>query len=233
MSAHTGSDPNCVNVSIGVINNSHICIRSTSDVDRIYVLLATYAQDPARAALVTEVTIDTAYLSRVCCGNCSYCTAEKMVSNESISFEAHIGLKKYVQGLELDDETTARLIKAVDWKRSHLNGTWQGSAVEHYEENEKFAEAATVVLLSLCENLSTLYLAEGLSWEHLLEFMLRNNYGQDKKPCLQHLKQIHLFRGATCDERDYGRIEMLMYIQCIHRLPALESVSMDCIRSTN
>lgn len=36
-------------------------------------------------------------------------------------------------------------------------------------------------------------------------------------------------RGAHCDERDYGRIEMLQYIQCIHRLPALESVSMDSV----
>ncbi|RFN54069.1 hypothetical protein FIE12Z_1666 [Fusarium flagelliforme] len=207
MSAHTVSDPNCVNVSIGAINGSHICIRSSDDVNRLYVLLVTYAQDPARAALVTEVTIDTAYLSRGYASNCLYNIDEKT----------------------LDDETTARLMKAVDWKRSHLDGTWQGSAIEHKEMNEKFAEAATALLMSLCENISNLYLAERLFSGHLGEYMLRNNYGQNKKPCLQHLKQVHLLRGATCDERDYGRIEMLLYIQCIHRLPALESVSMDSV----
>ena len=127
MSAHAGSDPNYDNVSIGTIDSSHICIRSTSDVDRLYVLLATHAQDPTRAALVTEVTVDTAYLSTY--NNWSYYAANRIVLNESINLEAHIGLKKYIQGLELDDETTARLIKAVDWKRSHLDRTWQGSAV--------------------------------------------------------------------------------------------------------
>jgi hypothetical protein len=106
MSAHTGSDPNCVNVSIGAINSSHICIRSPDDANRLYVLLATYAQDPARAALVTEVTIDTAYLSRGCASNSFYTIDEKIVSNESISLEAHIGLKNYVQSLESDDETS-------------------------------------------------------------------------------------------------------------------------------
>jgi hypothetical protein len=111
----------------------------------------------------------------------------------------------------------------------HLDGTWQGSAAEHQKKNEKFAEAATALLMSLCENISTVYLAERLFTGHLGEYMLRNNYGQNKKPFLQHLKQVHLFRGATCDERDYGSIEMLLYIQCVHRLPALESVNMDSI----
>ena len=178
MSAYTGSGPNSLKASIGAIDSFSICIRTPSDVDRLYILLTTYAQDPARAALVTEVTIDTAYFHRGHYTDSAYATAENIVSNESISFEAHIGLKNYVQGLDLDDEMTARWIQSVDWKRSHLDGTWQDSTVEHYEENGKnFAEAATAVLLSLCENILTLYLADGLHSEHLDDFMLWNNYG--------------------------------------------------------
>ena len=62
------------------------------------------------------------------------------------------------------------------------------------KENE-FSIAMIILLFSLCENISTLYLAEYLQ-QPVLDYMLKTNYAQMKGPPLQKLKNIRFFAGA-------------------------------------
>jgi hypothetical protein len=85
-------------------------------------------------------------------------------------------------------------------------------------------------LFSLCKNITTLHLAEELH-PSVDEYMIKLNYGDIKNPGLQNLKHVHFTPGSDrYDSRYYATVEILRYMQLIHRLPALESVTMDALQ---
>ncbi|KAM0542949.1 hypothetical protein ACHAPJ_012555 [Fusarium lateritium] len=142
---------------------------------------------------------------------------------------SHSALHQYVRSLALDDKTTAQLILRLDQKQRQMADTSEEAGEKHEKINEKFTAAATVLLLSLCENISTLYLGQTLVDEMLMEYILNINYKQIKNPGLQKLQHVRLIAGSVIDETVYGNIEILQYLQLIHRLPVLESVTLEAI----
>ncbi|KAM0343779.1 hypothetical protein ACHAPU_008207 [Fusarium lateritium] len=217
-------------------NYSRIAICTTSDVDKLYPLLKTYVQHPSCAKTVTEVAIDGYRWSSRSPFPVPFFTpqpppirkrkATDVIVKDQIPDEAHVALQEYIRGLSLDQDTTANFINAMDQKQREVMGWDEPDKVNAI----KFATAAVALLLSLCENITTLCLAEGLYGTSLFEYMLKTNYAEIKKPSLQKLKHLRFVPGGGSDPRNYTTLEILRYMQSVHRLPALETVSMDAMQ---
>ncbi|KAF5664708.1 hypothetical protein FHETE_6979 [Fusarium heterosporum] len=216
-------------------NYSRIAICTTSDVDKLYPLLKSYVQHPSSAKTVSEIAIDRYRWSSRSSFPFFFAPqppptkkreATDALAKDQIRDEAHVALQEYIRGLALDQDTTANFINAMDQKQLEvINGDEPDQA-----NRIKFATAAIALLFSLCENITTLYLAESLDRTFLFEYMLKTNYAEIKKPGLQKLKHLRFIPGCDSDPRNYTTLEILRYMQSVHRLPALETVSMDAMQ---
>ncbi|KAF5575151.1 hypothetical protein FPCIR_13288 [Fusarium pseudocircinatum] len=200
-------------------NYSRIQISSKEDTKRLYSLLQSYIEDPSRAKAVKEVVIDAspwiyASTSKIPI----YDELPTSMGYEELGDVSETRLRRYARQLDLGDETADQVDKILSWK------------CREYEfmirKESEFSIAMIILLFSLCENISTLYLAEHLQ-QPVMDYMLKANYAQMKSPPLQKLKHVRFFAGARSDERFYTAFDILGFIQLIHRLPALESVAVD------
>ncbi|KAF5681353.1 hypothetical protein FDENT_8124 [Fusarium denticulatum] len=191
----------------------------TQDTKRLYSLLQSYIEDPSRAKAVKEVIIDASpWIYASTSKLPDYDELPTSMGYEELGDPPEIRLRRYARHLELGDETADQVVKILAWKRREYEFKLQ--------KESEFAIATIILLFSLCENISTLYVAENLQ-QPVLDYMLRANYAQVKSPPLQKLKTVRFFAGARSDERFYAACDILQFIQLIHRLPALESVAMD------
>lgn len=208
---------------ISAPNYSRVRICSCKDVEHLYRLLQAFTQDPARANIVTEVVIDTSDWRQADWPLSYKDEVEERTGYEELADPPEVRLRRYAGRLDLDNKTNAQVIKSLDRKRHE-------DALRIRDESE-FASTLIILLFSLCENISTLYLAEYLYQQPVLNYLLRGNYGQMRNPPLQKLKNVRFINSVWTDERVYGTIEILQYLQLVHRLPALETVTMDAIQS--
>ncbi|KAF5716164.1 hypothetical protein FMUND_6507 [Fusarium mundagurra] len=137
---------------------------------------------------------------------------------EELGDPPEVRLRRYARSLQQGDETADKVDKILSWKRHEYDFKLQ--------KESEFAIAMIILLFSLCENISTLYLTESLQ-QPAVDYMLKANYAQIKSPPLQKLKNVRFFAGAQSDERFYSAFDILRAMQLIHRLPGLESVAMD------
>ncbi|KAF5634987.1 uncharacterized protein FTJAE_6514 [Fusarium tjaetaba] len=200
-------------------NYSRIQISSKEDTKRLYCLLQSYIEDPSRAKAVTEVVIDATPWTYASTSKIpEYDELPASMGYEELGDPPEIRLRRYAHSLQLGDETSAKVDKILSWKCREYEFKLQ--------KESEFAIAMIILLFSLCENISTLYLTENLQ-QPVVDYMLKANYAQMKNPPLLKLKAVRFFAGAQSDERFYTACDILRSIQLIHRLPALESVAMD------
>ncbi|EWG54958.1 hypothetical protein FVEG_13040 [Fusarium verticillioides 7600] len=200
-------------------NYSRIQISSKEDTKRLYCLLQSYIEDPSRAKAVKEVVIDaTPWIYASTSKAPEYDEKPTSMGYEELGDPTEIRLRRYARRLELSDETADQVDKILSWKCREYEFKLQ--------KESEFSIAMIILLFSLCENISTLYIAENLQ-QPVVDYMLKANYAQMKSPPLQKLKSVRFFAGAQSDERFYTACDILRSIQLIHRLPALESVAMD------
>ncbi|PNP79360.1 hypothetical protein FNYG_07436 [Fusarium nygamai] len=200
-------------------NYSRIQISSKEDTKRLYCLLQSYIEDPSRAKAVTEVVIDaTPWIYASTSKVPEYDELPTSMGYEELGDPPEIRLRRYARSLQLGDETSAKVDKILSWKCREYEFKLQ--------KESEFSIAMIILLFSLCENISTLYIAENLQ-QPVVDYMLKANYAQMKSPPLQKLKDVRFFAGTQSDERFYSGFDILRFTQLIHRLPALESVAMD------
>jgi len=200
-------------------NYSRVQISSEEDTKRLYSLLQSYIEDPSRAKAVTEVVIDaTPWIYASTSKLPDYEELPTSMGYEELADHPEVRLRRYARHLNLGDETADQVDNILSWKRREYGFKLQ--------KESEFSIAMIILLFSLCENISTLYLAEYLQ-QPVLDYMLKANYAQMKSPPLQKLQSVRLFAGARVDERIYSAFNILEFMQLIHRLPALESVAMD------
>ncbi|KAG9495552.1 hypothetical protein J7337_013801 [Fusarium musae] len=193
--------------------------QTQEDTKRLYCLLQSYIEDPLRAKAVKEVVIDAApWIYAPTSKIPEYDELPTSMGYEELGDPTEIRLRRYARRLELSDETADQVDKILSWKCREYEFKLQ--------KESEFSIAMIILLFSLCENISTLYIAENLQ-QPIVDYMLKANYAQMKSPPLQKLKNVRLFAGARSDERFYTACDILRSIQLIHRLPALESVAMD------
>jgi hypothetical protein len=198
---------------------SRIQISSKEDTKRLYSLLQSYIEDPSRAKAVTEVVIDvTPWIYASTSKLPDYDELPTSMGYEELGDPPEIRLRRYARRLDLGGETADQVDKILDWKRREYEFKLQ--------KESEFSVAMIILLFSLCENISTLYLAEHLQ-QPVVDYMLKANYVQMKSLPLQRLKEVRFFAGAQSDERFYSAFDILGFVQLIHRLPALESVAVD------
>ncbi|KAM0315961.1 hypothetical protein ACHAPQ_011457 [Fusarium lateritium] len=140
----------------------------------------------------------------------------------------------HIRGLALSEDTIADFVAAVDQKRRAVMG-WNICDGDSKCGSLSFEIVGIALLFSFCENISTLYLAEGLLKSDVVEYMLKTNYGEIKNPGLQKLKHVYFMTSSDTmsdlvDSLEYGKLEILRYMQLIHRFPELESVAMDALQ---
>ncbi|KAI1036029.1 hypothetical protein LB504_011405 [Fusarium proliferatum] len=200
-------------------NYSRVQLSSEEDTKRLYCLLQSYIQDPSRAKAVKEVVIDaTPWIYASTSKIPDYDEMPTSMGYEELADPPEVKLRRYARHLGLGDATADQVDKILSWK-------WREYGFKLQKESE-FSIAMIILLFSLCENISTLYLAEYLQ-QPVLDYMLKTNYAQMKSPPFQKLKNVRFFAGAQMDERFYSAFNILDFMQLIHRLPALESVAMD------
>lgn len=202
---------------------SRISICNPKDTERLYSLLKTYAQDPSRAETVSEVIVDTQRWYPMFDNS----RPRKPKPKDNPTDEGHVALHAYIHSLSLDVNTNFDFIGAVDTKRRAVMG-WHACDSDSACSSLKFEVVGLALLFSFCKNITTLYLAEELH-HSVGEYLIKLDYRDIKNPGLQSLKHVHFTASHpdTNEPRYYATVEILRYMQLVHRLPALESVTID------
>jgi hypothetical protein len=198
-----------------------------------YALLSEYIQHPERADCVEEFIVDLR------CSSCPWLN-EPPVPSASVTFDerTHALLVQFAKNLGLPQDTANAIVRALELKEREL----KGEAPDEPEPPAKRARflwidprgyipdydcTVAMLLIALCPNIRTLRFYNVSSETPLGQFLLLNNYGQLPKPVLQKLKHVHLHPVNLEDERFYDYIRTLDDFRYVHRLPAVQSFSME------
>ncbi|CAM1508985.1 Fc.00g027240.m01.CDS01 [Cosmosporella sp. VM-42] len=199
-----------------------IRITEKDDIEALYPLISAYINQPSLADSVTELVIDSG----------GWPTRRPMFGAPTkltfpINEDAHTAMLLYVGSFGLGEEMTSTMLRDLEWKKKQLSGEDPGTPDDH-KHNFAFAITASIALLSLCKNITTLYLGR-VGRGALEKYLLKSNYGLIPNPGLQQLERVEIIRQGdwSDDERVYDTIEFLDNFRYIHRLPAIESIEME------
>ncbi|KAH7001145.1 hypothetical protein EDB80DRAFT_85272 [Ilyonectria destructans] len=221
--------------SIAAWNSSvsyrRIRITTRDDIESLYPIIATYVIQPSLADSVAELVLDsdrwpssrTPYLIM------SDINKELKEPPLPVREDAHAVIESYIRGLGLGDKATATMLDAFEWKKQHLKGNSPEVPRGFNDQNGEFGLAASAVLISLCKNISTLYVGK-LGWRSSLQdYLLKSNYGLLPRQGLQRLEKVEIIasNGLGYDTRYYTRVELLDCFRYFHRLPAIHSFVME------
>ncbi|KAH7367897.1 hypothetical protein B0T11DRAFT_326125 [Plectosphaerella cucumerina] len=205
-----------------------IRISTRDEIETTYPLIAAYVKDPTLALTIDEMVVDPdAWPGRW--KGCSFFPGSELDEPpKPVDEEAHAAIEKYVRALGLGNATTDAMIAVLRWKKDHLLGLRPETPDSFDRQNQKYAGMATVVLLSLARNIKTLHMGRML--DHVMEdYFLHNNHGRLPTLSLQKLETLHHVALQPRDERYYNDLDPISHLRCFHRLPALESFSMDAV----
>lgn len=210
-----------------------IRVANDKDIDKTYPLLASYIKQPELAFTVDDFVADERDAAGW--GGCSMWGGNEIDPRFkrpaiAVQDDAHSTIETYVQGLQLGDDITLSMIKALDWKKSQIRGEVPDSPKGFDGHNWDYASTAMVILMSLCKNVTNLYLGNVGPSTVLSHYLLKSNYGLIPVPGLQRVKRLEILPSDhTWEDRVYQSVELLDYFRYFHRLPMLEDVIMDGI----
>ncbi|KAH6984583.1 hypothetical protein BKA56DRAFT_614314 [Ilyonectria sp. MPI-CAGE-AT-0026] len=197
------------------------------DIDSLYPLIVAYIERPSLADSVVEFAIDTEGWPSYNFGAGDTCAE---VSSRPVNDDAHAAIEAYVRDMGLGDEALGVMLPALEWKKRQLRDGVEESRAESNAHVRDFATTASTILLSLCKNITTLYLGNLGSWESPLQlYLLLAGMYRIPRPGLRKVKKVEIIAGATdyTDERQYALLDYQTFFNYICRLPALESVVFD------
>ena len=208
-----------------------IRITDMAEISRLYRLISAFVSQPSLAQSVTEIVIDDeGWPGRG--GMCYFLheideAVEGSQPAEPVRDDAHIAIERHVQRLGLGVELTEAMLKSFQWQKRSLVGARSGPVRESGDRIREFASVAITVLISLCKNISTLYMGN-IDWDSVLHhYLLKSNYGVLPQPGLQKLEHLESTRGIYEDATMYGTTEFLDYFYYFHRLPMIHSIVME------
>ncbi|ETS80028.1 hypothetical protein PFICI_07557 [Pestalotiopsis fici W106-1] len=208
-----------------------IRVANGQDIDKTYALLGLYIKKPELAFTVDDFVADESVGGRQSCRLWGDNEIDPRFKRPAIPVQddVHSTIEAYVQGLQLGDDTTLSMIKSLDWKKRQIKGEIPDSPKGFDRHNWEYASAAMVILMSLCKNVTNLYLGGVGSHTSLGHYLQKSNYGLIPQPGLQRVKRVEFIRSAhrSWDGLNYETVELLGYFRYFHRLPMLEAVFMD------
>lgn len=210
------------------------------DADTAYPLIAAYLEKPELTHTVEEIAVRSSRHTYI------HSLHDPGANRQlfTVSGGEHASIRAYVDGLGMLTATTRRMVEALDWWRETgltrssqpavkpaTTSTYVDSHDGRLERDEELYDyyqgTAAALLLSLCPNISTLYLA-GVRGGPLEEYLLRSNYGLIPRPGLQKLRHVqHYIEGIDYEPETYDELPLLDTFRYFHRLPQISSVRMD------
>ncbi|KAM0815932.1 hypothetical protein AB5N19_01733 [Seiridium cardinale] len=138
-----------------------IRIAKTSDFDLTYPLIAAYVEHPDLAFTVDELVVDEDASPGSRCDIWAGRENPRLRLQPSpVREDAQVAIERYVHGLGLGNTTTKAMLEVFDWKKRHLKGEAPDSPKGLKVHDQAYASAAMTVLISLCSNITTLYLGD-------------------------------------------------------------------------
>jgi hypothetical protein len=233
-------------------NFSRIRIKNTNDIPKAYSLLLEYLDTPDRALSVQEFVFDKPHPGRGGCyvqrppGDDEAPKQHEILNDvEYLQEESRIVDSLNRLGLDVLSERHTHAVKAIKkWRNAHLAqiGSMEGpSDWQRYHSHNPvteadFAQLLGPLLISLAPNLEKLKFT---NLEPVVEdFLIKVNYGLLPQDCLQKLRHVTFGpsqNGAfwMYDTRFYNRYDIISMTRLIHRLPSIESISVEGITEDN
>jgi hypothetical protein len=230
---------------------------------RIYQILEAGSTQPEALDTVTEIVVKLEENTGIGCGPMkNEHTAPYTEREEARQVKPDHPLRDVLRILDLKNDGTEgaseeeRLLKILTWndpevfaeRQTQLSADPQQWYVQTYISlhDREFIHHAAPLILIMCPNIERLtysscpppYMPDrNVYREHLLpKTLLRNNYGKLPQKHLQKLRHVRLLPevGVSYNGGDtYEFIDLLAEARLFHRLPAIESISVDGITSNN
>ncbi|KAI1272389.1 hypothetical protein F5Y07DRAFT_392033 [Xylaria sp. FL0933] len=212
---------------------TRIRVHNDDDFQRLYPLILDYIREPELALSVKEFVfrchLPHSLISMI--GQPQLDALHAAENARDISQE-HLIFQK-VTDLGIEGLERSRWVKALTWMKPQLvaertGGFELGGFYKH--RNKIFALYAAPLLLLLCPNIEVLKYEEGSTV--IEDILRRNNYGLLPSQCLQKLRDVTLLPTGNLilgDERFYVDMDILAMLRLFHRLPAIESLSVDAV----
>ncbi|KAF4997133.1 hypothetical protein FGRMN_4026 [Fusarium graminum] len=210
-------------------NYTTITVTSDDDIAKLYPLLLSYADNPARANALRKITVDTEFWAKYYSWKLpgfdpslaqeggDYSDLKR--TNRDTGHGAHSFLERHVTSLGLGDHLTRLIVDSLAWKKQRWLGHVPDDTKDFSCHEKAFAASALVLLFSLCDNLTVLRMNEVP--EIVEEYLLKNNYGQLDRPGLQSLQTFEFLKDTHLD------FEPIIFRGCfrfVGRLPAMENL---------
>lgn len=240
-----------------------IQLDTDQNTSRIYQILEAGATQPGALETVTEIVVKLKENSGNGLGSMKTKHTEPYIEREEArKVKPDHPLRDVLRILGLKNDGTEgaseeeRLLKILTWsdpevfaeREARLSADPQryhvGSYIHLYDK--EFIHHAAPLILLMCPNIESLtysscpmpYMPDrNVYREHLLlETLLRNNYGKLPLKHLQTLRHVRFlpeFGASYSDGDTYEFIDLLAGARLFHRLPAIESISVDGITSNN
>lgn len=225
-------------------------IARSEDVQRLPALITALVTDPLLNHSITELAIDPG----ACQSSGGFLRLEESLPpDESMPSgerqeSSSAAVVAHVRGLGLDNECTEMMLRALDPTKGQVSGG--GGGTQCGGKGAKlaacsFADAATILILSLCRNITRLYAASSIFGDTMTyregngrrsivqDYLLQCNYGLLPGPSLQKLERVEIVPGSSwmdMDERCYLQLEIMDVFQFFHRLPAVRSFVLDGVQ---
>jgi hypothetical protein len=182
-----------------------------------YGIVAGYLNHPEAALSVEECILHPTFS-----GHSPYVGPLGGTPTDPVDDSMQERVVKHAQSLGLGDELALQLSEALDLSTLRYND-YNGELAENYS----FDVAVATLLISLCPNIVTLRVDDVDLTSPLGQFLMKNNYGMLAKPVLQKLREVQLHPVNCLDNREYARIQSIDHIRYFHRLPAINTLSME------
>ncbi|KAI1356184.1 hypothetical protein F5Y01DRAFT_268809 [Xylaria sp. FL0043] len=212
---------------------TRIRVHNDDDFQRLYPLILDYIREPELALSVKEFVfrchLPHSLISMI--GQAQLDALHAAENARDISQEHSIFQK--VTDLGIEGLERSRWVRALTWMKPGLvaartGGFDVGAFYNHY--NKIFAHHAAALLLLLCPNIEVLKYEQGSTVVE--DILCRNNYGLLPSQYLQKLRDVTLLPTDNFilgDTRFYVNMDILAMLRLFHRLPAIESVSVDAV----
>lgn len=233
MPADIGLQDRLVSNIESLTNYSRIRLRDYDELDRSYKLVERYLAQPELATTVTELVLDVPVQhwrgSRSCFGD------EEKRDIEPLDEDNDRPLVSHLKSLGLGDESTKFMLDALAWKKDNdLTGplvNHVGARLEGINDHANYALSAAIILISISPNIERVGISQ---FEPAMEeFLIRNNYGLLPQNYLQRLKHVNFLLDngqlSLSDDRFFFSFDILRALRLFHRLPSVESLSVEGI----
>ncbi|OAQ69594.1 hypothetical protein VFPPC_11925 [Pochonia chlamydosporia 170] len=141
--------------------------------------------------------------------------------------DGHLAVEEYIKHICLPNDTTDTMLKSWAWEANRRMGNMTPQ-IQLRDPARNYFNTTAILLLSLCKNISTLYIGT-IFYDLLGQYLRMVNYGETPVPALQKLQHVHIGALMAAHEppEDFYSFYLGATLRLFHRLPSMTTISMD------